>query len=444
MDVAIAVIVLSLALVVSALALRRSEFAVVLAVGMFGLEQIISGGIDLFQREPALYNYLTGGVVLLAAAVLVVRGMHARLATPEAKASIVILYCSGAYFWLSLLWSPSDDPTSNLTQIGYFLLFVVVLPLCVSRFHRMLGAWVVLWGLIAIGALGFLVRFPIWDVIAQQGRLSILVNRSEELFGNPLALADLFVYLVLISALLLFLGGAAISGRPLIVRSVRLLAVITAAVGSYLVFLTSRGEMLVGIMCLAVMAALVFSRSTGRAALTVLVVVVLVSALLQILLFSSLYDTITWYVPRYSGIVVEQSVEMRSDLVLNSLELVGSSAPRAFFGIGAKGCETVLGLYPHSSAVQAIVETGAIGTLLFVLCNAAVFVLGIRTLRLARANNDRDASVYASFLFSLFLYSLVIGNKKGSLANHDSWMWLAVSTYGYDSLLAGLRARSSA
>lgn len=426
-------------LLCAAVALRLPQAAVPLAAAMFGLEQLAAGELGLFQSEPAFFNQLTAALVLCCVAVRLLRGEQARVESREGRVALLLVYASAAFFWGSLAWSPFDDQVGNALQLAHFACFAVLLPLLVEPQRRMIGVWAGLGAVLAVGALALFARYPVWDVVAQQGRLSIRVSSTEELFANPLALADAFAYLVLIGAMLALRGAGGAGPRAAWGRAVRLGALAAAGAGAYVVFLTSRGELVVCVVCLVVMVTLVHAHGAGRTTAVALAVLLLALTVVQFLVFSSLYGAITDVAPRYSQLSLEQSVATRLDLAADALALLGASAGSALFGVGARGCEALLGFYPHSSVIQALVETGALGALLFLAANGAVLWLGLAAVRRARASGDREVTVYASFLFALLLYSVIIGNKKGGLAQHDSWMWLALSAYGFDGLLRSAR-----
>jgi O-antigen ligase len=251
--------------------------------------------------------------------------------------------------------------------------------------------------------------------------------------GNPLTIADMGAYLIIMSVCNLMLRSPVDPGwgaGRLLIGAFSWLGI---GLGLWLTFNTSRGETFTGIACACLLVALVKGKTIGHQltwmAGLMSVLAISIAIVFLFLLPKRSVSELSW---RYSQNAIAEGSNARIDLTTKSIEIALSSPKNFLFGIGARGCEKRLGMYPHNHFVQAFAEMGIIG--LGLLCAACLFTFtfGFRTLSMARRQGDLHSLVFTAFILALFIYELVVLSKKGSLTFVDTSMWLGIAVFSFD------------
>jgi O-antigen ligase len=203
--------------------------------------------------------------------------------------------------------------------------------------------------------------------------------------------------------------------------------------GLWLTFNTSRGETFTGIICACVLVSLVKGRGFVQYAKWMAGQVAVLVALAAIVFFTILpqkkIEELSW---RYSANSMAEASNDRMDLSAKTIEMALASPRNLLIGIGARGCEKRLGIYPHNHFVQAFGETGIIGFGLLCFACLLAFRFGLRTLDEARSLAEQPTVIFAALMLSLFIYQLIVLSKKGSLTFVDTTMWLGIATFSFD------------
>jgi len=279
---------------------------------------------------------------------------------------------------------------------------------------------------------------PNFALVSDMGR-TVVESDTVEDYANPLATADMGVYLVLLSICLLLTKS---TSKSVLFRWGRLAALyLSLCIGLWVAFTSSRGEAMACVVISSCFVALVKGRSV-RHALVVLSCFVIGFVLIFIFVYSGISEMIFEWSPRFRSDSINSASDIRVELILNSFILPFQSPAHFFFGVGARGVEQILGEYPHSALLQAFAETGIVGLLLFCCCYGTVIRFGFRTFVLARQSADAQKLLFAALSLSFLLYDILMANKKGSLQYHDTFMWLMLSVFSFDRVQRSLGVRN--
>ena len=428
------VILLAIALLY---AVRFPPLALSLGIATYGLKQISSIVVPLFQTPSAAFNFMITGVIGISFIYAILRRSISGCRMKEGKIVMMLVWAYLGLFWASSLWSPFNDAANNRQLLPYYAVYVLMLPLLMGNPPQMIRSFRLLWVLLLVGEMGLLLS-PAFAKVAGQGRFVVTITTDVRVNeANPLALADAGVFLALTSLLVLFGSSAVEKGRKG-VRLARLFCVLLGiGLGLSIAFASSRGETLAGIAAGSLLFAMIKARKVGRVILlqigiSVLLLVVLISVYIYF------YDSITEKFPLFSRESIMARLDISSDLRTEALALVLSSPASMIVGIGARGSEKQIGNYPHNIMIQAFVETGIIGCALLCSCYLLAIRFGLRTLSLAKRLSARKAMVFTAFALSLLLYDFLVGNKRGSLHGCEVYMWLLLSIFAFDRIQTSL------
>ena len=142
--------------------------------------------------------------------------------------------------------------------------------------------------------------------------------------------------------------------------------------------------------------------------------------------------------PRFAADSLQMGADIRLELISGALYEAFSSVSSLIVGIGARGCESLFGVYPHSAIVQALAETGILGLCLYLAGYFVTFRFGCRTLAFAQRQGNQLALQLTALTLCLLVYSFVVSNKKGSIADYEAHMWLVVSIMTFDRLTCSM------
>ncbi len=418
-------------------ALRLPALAVSLGIATYGLEQIVSIILPFFTVHQSAFNILIA-VMIAGSFALSVDSRFVPFETKEGFDITLLLFAFVALFVVSILWSPSTNLSWVFDEIPYFAIYVVIIPRLVRCPADMLKSLRVLWLILAIGLLGTALSPMLLFSIAA-ARVVIGSGLGEMDPGaNPLAFADTAVLLALTSTLFL-LQTSAERCSSAITRTVGWLGMIGGiALGLSLAFISGRGETTAGLVSGAVLVILLTTRDSSRLFGRIVAGTAVFGGAL-FFAFIRLQDVIVGFAPRFATGNILIGVSVRGDLQGACIEAGMASATTIVFGLGANGCQALVGLYPHNELIQALAETGILGLTLLLMCYFFAFRFALRTIALAKRSGALDAVRVSALAISLMVYALLVANKRGVLTAPDSYMWVALSIGICDRARASLR-----
>ncbi|NWJ42553.1 MAG: hypothetical protein HXX12_16445 [Geothrix sp.] len=413
-------------------AIRFPALAIPLGIMTYAYKQIASLAVPTFQTRGPLFNYMMAAMIAVIYLYnIIVRNPGVNCWTKSGKTLQVLTWAFLGFFWISIMWSPYYGADS-WRFLPYFLVYFAMLPSLTESPELMLRAYIAVWALTLLATLGLMVS-PAFHLSPDIGRLVVHFQVGQYDEGNPLAIADMGAYLIILSTCILLMQTTQRENRGL-PKTLWLLAGATGLVmGLWLTFNTSRGETFTGIACACVLVSLVKGRDLAQYAKWMVYQVAFLAALSAIVFFSILPKNkiaeLSW---RYSASSMAEASNDRMGLSAKTIEMALSSPRNLLVGIGARGCEKRLGIYPHNHFVQAFGETGIIGFGMLCLACLLAFRFGFRTLALARQQAQQPTVIFAALMLSLFIYQLIVLSKKGSLTFVDTVMWLGIATFGFD------------
>lgn len=209
--------------------LLRPQWAILLIVLMFPLEQILQAYVPALRDNQTLVNYAIGFVSLFALLSKVFKGEPVLGGYNNGGTyALVLLYI---LCWVGLFWSPSRESALGMLRFAlpYYALMTVLAPLLMSttqQWKSVLTGTMALGGIIAV----LILMSPASSFYA--GRLYVDVSQfagQRGGRGNPLALAELGSTMALIAVLIKFeagkvwmtvlRGGAFVAGMALAISS---------------------------------------------------------------------------------------------------------------------------------------------------------------------------------------------------------------------------------
>lgn len=402
--------------------------AVTLGIGTYALEQIASIRVVWFQEEQAAFNILVA-ITIAASFAIGMRSGRFRIRHREARLAVLFITGFLAWFWLSAAWSPFRDSQSSWTSVPYFVVYVAAVPLLVEGPKVMLVALRDLFLVLLFGYSGTLTS---GTFLQDTGRGVITSwTGGVESGANPLAFADGAAFLALIGVMLGTLPQS--FERSTVSAKVwrYCLCPIGVVIGIWGAFLSSRGETLAAFVSCGVYILLSTSRRlTGATVLALAGTGIIAIALVPY--YGRFEEAIVQLSPRFGRSFVVEGIEIRKELRTDSVALASESGTSLLFGIGARGCEERLGAYPHSIAIQAFAETGAVGLALLGWCYIVVAKNGVQALRRANSKNDDAGKAVVALFLSFLVYDVLVENKKGALTYPDAYMWLMLATAASD------------
>ncbi|MHB1097269.1 MAG: hypothetical protein ACYC3F_13980 [Gemmatimonadaceae bacterium] len=418
-------------------ALHSPALAVALGVATYGLEQIASIILPFFSIHQSAFNILMA-LVIVGSFVVSVNSRFVLFNSKGGFDAALLLLAFLAYFIFSLTWSPSAELTWARQQIPYFVVYVAIIPMLVQPPAEMLRALRVLWIILAMGLLGTaLSPNLLFSIAAARVVIASGIN-DMELGANPLAFADTAVLLALTSTLILLqLRTERPSSK--IMRTLGLMGgVYGIAMGTALAFVSGRGEAAAGLVSGVVLVVLITSAGSHRLLRRVLVATTIFSGASFVALVQ-LQDMIVSVAPRFVIGNLLASASVRGDLQMACINAGIASTSSLIFGIGANGCQALIGLYPHNELIQAFAETGIIGLTVLLMCYYFTLRFAFQTLSRAKLVGAQAAVHVSAFAISLTIYALLVANKRGGLTAPNTYMWVALAIVVCDRARASLR-----
>lgn len=436
-----ATVILSIFVIVLLGAMARAIYspalAVVLGMSTFGLEQIASIVLPLLSVHQSAFNILIA-VVLAASLTFAVHSGFVLFETNDGFDVALLLFAFLAFLMLSIIWSPAADLTWAAQQMPYFAVYVGVIPMLVQRPPEMLKSFRVLWFILAIGLLGTILSPNLLFSIAA-ARVVIGSGIGEmDLGANPLAFADTAIMLALISILFL-LRALTQKTSSVILRTIAVVGSVSGiAMGVSLAFVSGRGETVAGLVSGVTLIVLIVSRSSGSM-LGRLIAATTVCAGALVFAFVRLQDAVASIAPRFTISNLLEGASVRADLQGACVDAGLATTSTLLFGIGANGCQVLIGLYPHNELIQAFSETGIIGLTLLLTCYYFTVSFAFQTLSLAKQAEAQVTVQVCALAISFLIYALLVANKRGTLTVPNTYMWIALVILICDRAQASLR-----
>lgn len=414
------------------MAVLRPALAVPLGIMTYPYKQIVAIGVPSMHNMGPQFNYLMAGVIALVYLYnLIMKHPGVTTRTREAKYAQFFIWSYAAYFWISLLWSPFYG-TEIMKVLPYFLIYFGLLPSLVSKPGEMIGAFRWVWALTLLGTLALLAS-PAFFMSTDVGRMVVHIpgGRVEE--SSPLAIADMGAYLLILSAFEWMHQQFVPAGNRNVRSILKGLSVLGMALGTWLTFNTSRGELITGVFTACLLIGLVRGRNLRQylsKGLGLLAGLVVVGAVLFMVVRPFMGKPDLSF--RYSPEAIVEGSDSRMDLGARTIEFGLSSERNLVFGIGARGCERRLGMYPHNIFIQAFGETGILGLTLLGLATFLTLRFGFKVLARTKRSEDPIPMLFAALALALALYTIIVMGKKGSLAMVDTYMWLSMAVFCFD------------
>ncbi len=426
-----ALLYLSVALLFLALLLSlvRPALAVMLGIASQGVEPFVATAWPVFQNNQTLFNIIVGLVICISFVQAHFRGKLQGNAGFHRRTLALLVWLYVTIYWFSSLWSKFDNATNSIGLLPYMFLYVALLPRMVQAERQMLRAIFVLWLILMLAFAAVLVS----PHMLSDSRF-VLQGAGGEEESNPLAFADTAVLLSFCSAFLISVRfrcvPAPVRGR-ILPMGLRILACFGVLLGFACSMRASRGENAIGIISCLGFLALVSARSLHQS-FAYLAAALLGGGCLLRFLYLLFYARLTAFSWRFELQFLQSSLQTRGEILSEALQIFSDSGWTIAFGAGARSCEAITGVYPHSSILQSLAETGLLGLGVFIACWWGAFRLAIRKMERVYRIGGGHSKAYIAFLTALLCYAFLITQKKGSLSYHDSYMWILVIASALD------------
>ncbi|MEM7809275.1 MAG: hypothetical protein AAF561_14290 [Planctomycetota bacterium] len=380
---------------------RRPSVAVAAFLCTYGLEQWAQSRSTWFFINSSLTNMATGGLLVWALMMRVVKGQG----IVQGGVPPVAILIGALFGWvvLSVLWSPvpATSAANIKEQFPYLVAAIVLMPLIVRDFADARA------GLLMTVFLGMVILLLLLTTTNWTGReitFAGVGGTVKDERGNPLAIASLGGWIALIALLFNFKG---LSTPMTIIRYAVVVLGLLIAIRS-----NSRGQVFA--LVTAGLLFLPLSRQLKNAKQLVVVGAGVALVLgITFLLFQSqgLTESERWS--------TEQMVETYGDSRLGPagmlLEAWWAEGPAAWIiGLGSSASFSgeIVGFYPHLVLLEVLGELGFIGFTLLVSLTAVTFY---NAYRIAKVSEDPQLRGVAAALAALFMFEVILSFKQGSL-----------------------------
>lgn len=429
-----ATLILFVILLLASLAYAVNFPAIALPIGImtYSYKQIAAVGVPFLQSHDTYFNFLIAGPIAFVFFKHLTSKIKFSCHSRDGKLAIILLWIFLIFFWASSLWSPFSG-FDSWKFFPYFVVYFLILPLLIDEDPEiMIRAFQLAWALTFLGALCLLLS-PAFYISPDIERMVVHFHSGRFDEANPLVLADMAAYLIMMS-LLIFAWPVFSTENSRMSKVLNSLMVSLGLVlGTWLAFNTSRGETVSGIACSCLFIALIKGRSIFHSILWLvgLMASLVLSAALVLFMIHPLNSIEKWSA-RYSVSAIAEGSDIRGDMNKRNIRAALSTPAKFVFGIGARAAEQSSGEWPHNHFVQAFSETGIIGLTLLCVCFFLSLRFGLRTIAMARNLAHPPSLIFTSFILSLLIYQLIVLSKKGSLTFVDTYMWLAIAIYSFD------------
>jgi hypothetical protein len=395
---------------------------VALVLAMHGIDQVLIAKIPAVAARPYLINLAVGTLALAALVIAILRRPP-----PTTSAGLIWLrslvigfFCVYALGVFTSRHAENSEYARLLwAMIPYIVLQLILLPPIVARssarelLHAFGTTGVICVCIMMIVALDTTLH----TAGTSFGNRVLLQMQGEQgaLVSNSLALADVGV-LALVMILLVGLRSEWLMrwAPGVLSPSVAGWMVLGISV-PYLVWVMriSRTEPLAGVLALVT----TWLMQPRRNRFKPFVVAGLVMLLLC-LLGSQLFESLLQAVPQLR--LLDDGFRVRMEFVQHSLDAyLDGGITTLLFGLGPGYSYVTIGTYPHHHLTETLTELGLCGLAMYV---AIVWLIacGVRTLMRQAGPALRGVVEVVS---AMFVYSLVLSMKRGSVLAPDIFMW---------------------
>jgi sorbitol-specific phosphotransferase system component IIC len=385
------------------LSIKQPHYALVVAWCMNGLDQFSMISSPFLSRQ----SYLANLAIALIIGIAFVRSFfHRELVPWRSKGISIWLWLMMSYTWLSLMWSPVQQKAIGFwldEGLPYFFILMVLLPYIMTNLHNTHNSLrlVIILSVILVAIFVFGAKWDLRGLAIEAHRLH---TGQKVKYTNPLALAELGSYLVVVSGLLW--TGRSISWRILRGAGIILGLLIAAKSGCRGQFFAS---LIAIILCMPINISL-------RKIITPKTVVGLPILFITLIVIGSFVITSESKSNqgRFEEDAMKDSYMERIDMASKLLKRTWEEPLPTIFGLGnsASFHHEIIGFYPHIVAAEILGEEGLVG---FVLFMGLVVSSGVVIMRLVAMNLPPEGrSLIAIFSGILFL-QFFLSCKQGSL-----------------------------
>jgi O-antigen ligase len=415
--------------------IKFPALAVALGVATFGLEQISLIILPQLQINKSLFNIILGSAIAISFLYNLFKRKINKISNKKTIIIFTLVLIYIGLYWISSLWSPFNDYENSIGYLRYYIPYIILLPMIISNPNQMITAFNILCIILLIGFIGLFITGDLNTLVSSQiGRAHVpIYTIGENIFTNPLTLADTGVLLSLSSILLYISAKKRISNiKCFMPRSIiMIMGFIGVGLGIWVAFLSSKAETIVGILCIIIYIILITAKNIRRAFI-IMFVTILISGIVIMILYTTYYDNVIEYSPTFNKNKIEVSWNGRISIIIDALKNYASKNEFIVFGIGARGNEKIFGIWPHNAIIQSLTETGIVGLMIYIACILMTIKYGYNSYKKAKQEKDIKKIVWVGFVICLFLYNFVMSQKKGSLSTHDTYMWIVFSAIAFD------------
>lgn len=413
--VAVSYAMLVLVVYASFLGLLRPGVVAAFGISVFAVEQVIIAGIATFAANQSWWNFLTGALLVVSLASLIIRGRYRFHGGVRVTLTAAIL-CA-AYFCWGWTWGPFGGPPSD-DAIGsvaaYVVSQVILVPLLLQEENDAEAAfrWMaVIAGVVSLAALAT------YFSVEKVQRLRLTWGEDASNLSNPAVFADAVACAFLVMA---FAGRMRIAG---LVRWPFMLVTLTIA------GLASRGEAITGLVAVIATLTLLPGPQRAREWVTILSALV-VGALAMFFVLE------TPVASRYQPDRIEMDAGLRVKGAEAMLHAYFNSPESWLMGLGTDQSAALVGYYPHVQIVQALTEGGLVGLGLWLTVHVSAFWSGWRLRSLVEDDSQRFVLRCA---MGCWLYFFLLGMKRGHVLD----IWALSSAVLLERCVIVLRERPS-
>lgn len=410
-----------LAIVVGLVAALWKHPAVALAgvLCMFGLEQWGQATHPFFAQHQTFTNYLVGGVLLLALSVKFIK-RDAALANYPPVGWLVLSFF--LYAFASTIWAPHPDVSLNIwmSRSPYVLTIIVLTPLVISSTRDLQIA------LKALVVVGTFLTVLLLVFVSWESRAIV----TEGGYGNPLAVSEMAGMVALVTIL----------GNPW--DSSKSWQIIRWAGATLCLFLVvrsgSRGQ-LIGLIALTALCWPIARRMTSFKQLFLWGVTILFLTGITTWALQQFWGQHNAYYAggnRWSEKAMEGAMAGRFEQAFYLTRIWFQSPDTVFFGLGnsASFDRRILGIYPHFVPLEVLTEEGLLGFGLYLMILYSTLRNAFRCFK--KIDGDPKELRALGALISLFLFTLILSFKQGSLLLNLEMFMFAIILGRWNKLLS--------
>jgi hypothetical protein len=421
---------LTLAYGVLAVAVLRTVFrlwnspaqVVALILAMHGIDQVVIAGFPFIAARPYLINVTIGIITVSSLMIAVMRRQPA--STPVGRIWLGSLLASFALLYaLGVLMSghAENDQFTGLIRgvIPYAVLQLILLPPIIARSSaRELQEAFGMTGVLCVCIMIIVALDTSLHTAGTSAGTRVLLKMQGEQgtqASNSLALADVGV-LALVMTLVVGVRSEWLARLAPGVASSSITGWIVVLISApYLVWVMqiSRTEPFAGVLAL-ITTWLMQPRRNRLSPFAMVGLVVLMLCFVGVQLFDGLVEA----VPQLR--LLDDGFRVRMEFVRHSLDAyLNGGIMTLLFGLGPGYSYVTIGTYPHHHVIETITELGLCGMAIYgtILWYAA---RGARTL-VVQARPALRGIVEVTT--TMFVYSLVLSLKRGSVVAPDIFMW---------------------